>query len=338
MKIFSPLRPYHTWPPFASLHETVFFLQLQRRERAAALTNLKLQKKTSGREWRLRFHNSGMDSTNKHVWKISHLANKGWQLKGWPPCSNQITVTSAVSSRTVVAQLLGVPKMYGKKSFDCDTQFFVDLCGKSWLFLTLCWGTRSGRGFLQLWAQADPDATARRQNQVLLSLSDVQKSVMYVWNWLATHCVAGWCCMEREITKISSPNNSKWSRAWRDALQISEIKRCCDNLDLPDSDLWSVDGSLRSVMCLCCDCNSSCHGRSGQKHVESKKSHGDHEEIEHGLENTLGGLPISSNILKYRTSKNRKRSQWQAKPMVQFLCLWVQSCPHLISKASPTVP
>ena len=124
---------------------------------------------------------------------------------------------------------------------------------------------------LQLWAQADPNATARRQNQVLLSVSNVQKSVMYVWNWLATHCLAGWCCMEREITKISSPNNSKWSRAWRDTLQISEIKRCYDNLDLPDSDLWSVDGSLRSVMCLCCDCNSSCHGRSGQKHVESKK-------------------------------------------------------------------
>ena len=58
---------------------------------------------------------------------------------------------------------------------------------------------------------------------------------------------------------------------------------------------------------------------------KAKKSHGDHKEIEHGLENTLGGLPISSNILKYRTSNNRKRSQWQAKPMVQFLCLWVLS-------------
>ena len=102
----------------------------------------------------------------------------------------------------------------------------VQLCRPLWkiltMVMTLCWGTHSGRDFLQLWAQADPNATARRQNQplpsksdVLLSVSNVQKSVMHVWNWLATHCVAGCCCMEREIT-ISSPNNSKWSRAWRD--------------------------------------------------------------------------------------------------------------------------
>jgi len=38
-------------------------------------------------------------------------------------------------------------------------------------------------------------------------------------------------------------------------------------------------------------------------------SHGDHREIEQGLENTLAGFPILSNILEYRTSKNRKRSQ-----------------------------
>ena len=36
-------------------------------------------------------------------------------------------------------------------------------------------------------------------------------------------------------------------------------------LDLPDSDLWSVDGSSRSVMRACCDCNSSCHGRNAHK-------------------------------------------------------------------------
>ena len=29
---------------------------------------------------------------------------------------------------------------------------------------------------------------------------------------------------------------------------------------------------------------------------KAKNSHGDHEEIEHGLANTLVGLPISSNI------------------------------------------
>jgi len=50
-------------------------------------------------------------------------------------------------------------------------------------------------------------------------------------------------------------------------------------------------------------------GGLARKCVESKKSHGDHKETEHGLENMLAGLPISSNILKYRTSKNRKRSQ-----------------------------
>ena len=32
--------------------------------------------------------------------------------------------------------------------------------------------------------------------------------------------------------------------------------------------------------------------------------HGDHKAIEHGLENRLAVLPISSNILKYRISKN----------------------------------
>ena len=36
-------------------------------------------------------------------------------------------------------------------------------------------------------------------------------------------------------------------------------------LDLPDSDLWLVDGSSRSVMRACCDCNSSCHGRNAHK-------------------------------------------------------------------------
>ena len=89
---------------------------------------------------------------------------------------------------------------------------------------------------------------------------------------------------------------------------------------IPDG--WMV---LYVQSCACCDCNSSCHGK--RKSVESKESHGDHKEIEHGLENRLSGLPISSNILKYRTSKKRKRTPkdgWN---------LWCNfyvcnSCPH----------
>ena len=49
-----------------------------------------------------------------------------------------------------------------------------------------------------------------------------------------------------------------------------------------------------------------------------QKSHGDHKEID---ESRLAGLPISCNILKYRTRKKRKRTQRRVQPMVQFLCL-----------------
>jgi len=52
-----------------------------------------------------------------------------------------------------------------------------------------------------------------------------------------------------------------------------------------------------------------------------QKSHGDPKEIEHGLENRLSGLPISSNILKYRTSKPQRRM----KLMVQFQRLLVHT-------------
>ena len=47
----------------------------------------------------------------------------------------------------------------------------------------------------------------------------VQKSVMHIWNWFETHCAVCWCCMEKEVTKWSSPNNSKWWRAWRLAMK-----------------------------------------------------------------------------------------------------------------------
>ena len=62
-------------------------------------------------------------------------------------------------------------------------------------------------------------------------------------------------------------------------------------------------------------------GEPCQKMCRKQKKHGDHKEIEHGLESMLSGLPISCNILKYRTSKNRKRTRRWMKPMVQFLCL-----------------
>ena len=68
-----------------------------------------------------------------------------------------------------------------------------------------------------------------------------------------------------------------------------------------------------------------------RKSVESKKSHGDHKAMEHGLENRLAILPISCNILKDRISKNMKRTQRRMKSMVQFLFLRVPSSP--ISKA-----
>ena len=32
-----------------------------------------------------------------------------------------------------------------------------------------------------------------------------------------------------------------------------------------DSDVWSVDDFSRSVMCPCCDCNSSCHGSTARE-------------------------------------------------------------------------
>ena len=44
---------------------------------------------------------------------------------------------------------------------------------------------------------------------------------------------------------------------------------------------------------------------------KQKKSHGDHKAIEHGLENRLAVLLISSNILKYRISKNNVISCFQ---------------------------
>ena len=59
-----------------------------------------------------------------------------------------------------------------------------------------------------------------------------------------------------------------------------------------------------------------------------QKSHGDHKEIGYGLESGPAGLPISSNILKYRTSKNMKRTQRRTKPIVQFLLLRKLTC-HL---------
>ena len=43
-------------------------------------------------------------------------------------------------------------------------------------------------------------------------------------------------------------------------------------------------------MCACCDCNSSCHGRTARENPLKAKAL---TEIEHGLENRFAGLPIS---------------------------------------------
>ena len=61
--------------------------------------------------------------------------------------------------------------------------------------------------------------------------------------------------------------------------------------------------------------------------VESKKSHGDHKALEHGLANRRAVLPISSNILKYRISKKMKKPKNSWKSMAQFLSLRVLSLP-----------
>ena len=51
----------------------------------------------------------------------------------------------------------------------------------------------------------------------------------------------------------------------------------------------------------------NCARKIGRK----QKSHGDHKAIEHDLENRLAVLPIWSNILKYRISKNSVISCFQ---------------------------
>ena len=52
--------------------------------------------------------------------------------------------------------------------------------------------------------------------------------------------------------------------------------------------------------------------------------------MEHGLENRFAILQISSNILKYRISKNMKRTQIKRmNSMVQFLCFRVLSSPPI---------
>ena len=67
------------------------------------------------------------------------------------------------------------------------------------------------------------------------------------------------------------------------------------------SDPWMV---LYVQSCACAvTATHLVMGELARSMSKAKKSHGDHKEIEHGLENTLGGLPISSNILKYRPGK-----------------------------------
>ena len=100
---------------------------------------------------------------------------------------------------------------------------------------------------------------------------------------------------------------------------------------------WSLIGgwcfTFNHVCVLWLQIILSCQN-CARKSVESKKGHGDHKAVEHGLENRRAVLPISSNILMYRISKDMKRTQRRIKSMVQFLCLRVLSSP--ISKASRT--
>jgi len=74
-----------------------------------------------------------------------------------------------------------------------------------------------------------------------------------------------------------------------------------------------------------------------RKSVESKKSHGDHKAMEHGLENRLAILPISSyhpNFWRTELARTWKEPNDGWNSMVRFLCLQVLSSP--ISKASRT--
>ena len=89
-----------------------------------------------------------------------------------------------------------------------------------------------------------------------------------------------------------------------------------------------MHGASHSIKCACCDCISSCHVRTLREN-RLKKKHGDHEAMEHGPENRLAILPISSNILKYSISKNMKRTQRRMNSMVQLRCNFCvcESCP-----------
>ena len=104
-----------------------------------------------------------------------------------------------------------------------------------------------------------------------------------------------------EVTKKVSRDTRKW-RAWRLAIPHIIYLLICYTTDYLGRDVITWEILI----------NSSCDVRTVQeKSVESKKSHGDHKAIEHDLENRLAVLPIWSNILKYRISKNSVISCFQ---------------------------
>ena len=115
------------------------------------------------------------------------------------------------------------------------------------------WLRRAQISCVEMWSKPQGASKLNRYPPPVMSFFlalNVQTSLMHIWNWFETHSAAGWCCIEGEVTKKKSPNNRKWWRAWRLAknnVQKFEKDAIHDVFDLPDSDLWSVDGFLRAV-------------------------------------------------------------------------------------------
>ena len=90
------------------------------------------------------------------------------------------------------------------------------------------------------------------------------------------------------------------------------------------SDPWMV---LCVQSCACCDCNSSCHGRTVRENPLKPKEPRRSQRNRTRSSKQAFQLAIPCNILKYRTSKKRKRTPkdgWN---------LWCNfyvcnSCPH----------
>ena len=123
---------------------------------------------------------------------------------------------------------------------------------------------------------------------------------MHIWNLKLTSLLVD---VAWRSHKKGSRDNRKW-RAWRLAIPHIIYLLICyttDTTDYLDRDV--IHENFDQLILWCQNC--------ARKSVESKKSHGDHKAIEHGLENGLDVFPISSNILRYTICKNSVISCFQ---------------------------